>query len=452
MPVIKQKKTIEPTKLIVLSFLLVIVTGTILLSLPISSRDHSFTHPIDALFTATSATCVTGLAVYDTYSHWNTFGQVVIMLMLQIGGLGLVTFTSFFTFVSGKKMGLRSMQAASESVNTTGFSDVKQLVKSVMIISAICESIGAVLLMIYYVPKYGPKGIFFSFFHAISAFTNGGFDLMGIEVPGGSLAPVSSNPLVMFTIMALIVAGGMGFVVWTDIRNYGKTKKLVMQTKIVLIMTAILIVSGTVIFAVLEWNNPETIGNCGTGQKIVHSLFQSITFRTAGFSTVDIGKAEPLTKLAAICYMFIGVAPGSTGGGIKITTVAIVICTVISVVRNQPDTVMLGRRINKDLVYKSLSIIVLSATVTVISSLIFVHIGKAYDISVIDAVFEAASAFSTCGLSAGYTAVPDTFSRLILCLTMFIGRVGPVSFAISLTLGADKRPKNEVIPEGKLFV
>lgn len=150
--------------------------------------------------------------------------------------------------------------------------------------------------------------------------------------------------------------------------------------------------------------------------------------------------------------MFIGVAPGSTGGGIKITTVAIVICTVISVVRNQPDTVMLGRRINKDLVYKSLSIIVLSATVTVISSLIFVHIGKAYDISVIDAVFEAASAFSTCGLSAGYTAVPDTFSRLVLCLTMFIGRVGPVSFAISLTLGADKRPKNEVIPEGKLFV
>lgn len=273
MPVLKQKKTIEPTKLIVLSFLLVIVTGTILLSLPISSRDHSFTHPIDALFTATSATCVTGLAVYDTYSHWNTFGQVVIMLMLQIGGLGLVTFTSFFTFVSGKKMGLRSMQAASESVNTTGFSNVKQLVKSVMIISAICESIGAVLLMIYYVPKYGPKGIFFSFFHAISAFTNGGFDLMGIEVPGGSLAPVSSNPLVMFTIMALIVAGGMGFVVWTDIRNYGKTKKLVMQTKIVLIMTAILIVSGTVIFAVLEWNNPETIGNCGTGQKIVHSLF-----------------------------------------------------------------------------------------------------------------------------------------------------------------------------------
>ena len=193
MPVIKQKKAMNPTKLITLSFLLVIVTGAVLLMLPISSRSRTFTNPIDALFTATSATCVTGLNVFDTYTQWNLFGQIVILLLLQIGGLGLVTFTSFFTFATGKKVGLRTMQTASESVNSSGFSDVRQLVRSVMIISAVCEGIGALLLMIYFVPKYGWEGVFMAIFHAVSAFTNGGFDLMGIESPGTSLACVADN-------------------------------------------------------------------------------------------------------------------------------------------------------------------------------------------------------------------------------------------------------------------
>lgn len=452
MPVIKQKKAMNPTKLITLSFLLVIVTGAVLLMLPISSRSRTFTNPIDALFTATSATCVTGLNVFDTYTQWNLFGQIVILLLLQIGGLGLVTFTSFFTFATGKKVGLRTMQTASESVNSSGFSDVRQLVRSVMIISAVCEGIGALLLMIYFVPKYGWEGVFIAIFHAVSAFTNGGFDLMGIESPGTSLACVADNPLVMTVIMLLIISGGLGFVVWTDIKNYPKTKKLGLQSKIVLIMTAVLIVTGAMIFAVVEWHNPDTIGNDGFFQKLVHSLFQSVTFRTAGFSTVDTTKLEPLSQIAAVFYMFIGVAPGSTGGGIKITTFTIIVATVISVVKNQPDTVLLGRRISKDLVYKSLSIIVLSALIIGVTSLIFVNIGREYDISGTDAVFESVSAFSTCGLSAGVTNVPNPFTRLLLCLTMFIGRVGPVSFAITLTMGADKRPKNEVIPEGKIMV
>lgn len=453
MPVINNKtRVIKPMRTIVLSFLLVICIGTILLWLPISSKTREFTNLIDTFFTATSATCVTGLVIYDTYSHWSLFGQCIILLMIQIGGLGLVTFTSFFNFAIGKKLGLRSMQLASENVNSNGFNDVKSLVAIIFRISLSLETIGAIVLMTVFVPKYGPYGIFMSFFLSISAFCNAGFDLLGMEGQFSSLVHYAANPVVMITIMALIVCGGLGFVVWFDILNYKRTKKLVLHTKIVLITTAILITSGTLLVLLLEWANPATMADMSIPQKFVNALFQSITFRTAGFNTIDISKMHSLTKLVGIVYMFIGAAPGSTGGGIKITTISVIIMTVVCVMKNNSDTTLLGRKIDKDVVYKALSIVSLGTTAVIIASCTLYYSNYGTGLLGVDAAFESVSAFATVGLSVGATAICNTLSKVILCITMFIGRVGPVSLALSIAIGTQARNKNQVIPEGKIIV
>jgi len=454
MPVIKAKsKGLDPTKTIVLSFLLVILAGTFLLTMPFSSKAGQFTNPVTALFTATSATCVTGLVIEDTGTYWNVFGQLVILIMIQIGGLGLVTLTSFFNFAIGRKLELRSIQMASESINLSGFSDVKNIIKSIIKICAIFEISGAVLLMCAFVPKYGLKGIYISIFISISAFCNGGFDVIGsVEQPFVSLMPFYNNPIIMTVVPLLIICGGLGFVVWHDVWNYRKTKKLVLQSQLVLTTTAVLIVLGTLMFLLSEWDNPATLKHMTLIEKIGNSFFQSVTSRTAGFNTIDIEHMNPMTKLGTIMLMFIGVAPGSTGGGIKITTFMIVVMTIISVIKNKPDTIIMGRKIEKDAVYKSLAIIVLAGLVVFVTSLIILYTNPKYTISGLNASFEVVSGLSTTGLSVGVTAKTGIISRLALSLAMFIGRVGPVSLAISLTIKKEKRNKNEVFPEGKLMV
>lgn len=451
MPVIKQKsKTLRPASVIVMSFALVIATGAFLLTLPISSAEGKFTSPLTAVFTATSATCVTGLSVVDTGSYWSVFGQIVILLMIQIGGLGFVTLVSFFSFLIGKKMELHSIQVASESVNSSGFSDVKQLVKYVIRISAACEAAGALLLMTVFVPQYGAYGVYISVFLAISAFCNAGFDIMGhVAEPFCSLTSLNNDPVVMTVIPLLIIAGGLGFFVWMDIIGFRKKKRLSLQSKIVLLFTLILIVIGTVITFVTELDNSATIGNMSFGGKLANSFFYSVTMRTAGFNTFDNASMRSITKLFSLFLMFIGAAPGSTGGGIKVTTFAIIIMTVVSVIKNKSDTIILGRRIDRESVYKSLSIIVLSALVASVSSIIIFYSNT--DMAGIDVAYETVSAIATTGLSVGVSAASGAVSRIILCISMFIGRVGPVSFAISLSSG-DRHGKNEVYPEGKMMV
>ena len=451
MPVLKQKsKTPRPASVIVMSFALVIATGASLLTLPISSANGKFTSPLTAVFTATSATCVTGLSVVDTASYWSIFGQIIILLMIQIGGLGFVTLASFFNFLVRKKMELHSIQVASESVNSSGFSDAKQLIKYVIRISAACEAAGALLLMTVFVPKYGTYGVYISVFLAISAFCNAGFDILGhVSEPFCSLTALNTNPVVMTVIPLLIIAGGLGFFVWTDIIGFRKKKRLSLQSKIVLIFTLILIVIGMVITFITEWDNNETIGNMSLGSKLANSFFYSVTLRTAGFNTFDNAPMRSITKLFSIFLMFIGAAPGSTGGGIKITTFAIVIMTVVSVIKNKSDTIILGRRIDKESVYKSLSIIVLSALVASVSSIIIFYSNT--DMTGIDVAYETVSAIATTGLSVGVSAASGAVSRIILCISMFIGRVGPVSFAISIS-SSDRRGKNEIYPEGKMMV
>lgn len=442
----------SPARAICLSFFAVIAAGTLLLMLPVSSQDGRFTHLLDALFTATSATCVTGLVVFDTATKWSLFGQLVILALIQIGGLGLVTITTFFNLALGKRLGFRSIQRAQEAINVDGAMDINRMIRIVVKASLAAEGIGALLLLTVFVPKYGLHGVFISAFLAISAFCNAGFDILGFESQYISLTNYGSNPVVMLTITALIIVGGLGFVVWNDLLEYRKNRRLMLQSRVVLAITGILIVAGTAMFLLCEWNNPATLGSMSLGDKLWASYFQSVTTRTAGFNTIDIPNLNPITKTLSMVLMFIGAAPGSTGGGIKVTTIAVVVMTVMSVIRGGDDTVVMRHKVPKSTVYRSITILVLGGLLVIVAgSVMYFTIPENSIETGIDAMFEAVSAFATVGISSGVTAVANVPSKLILILTMFTGRVGPISFVLSLAAkGTDNR--NQVMPDGRIMV
>ncbi len=440
------------TRVISVSFAMVILAGTLLLMMPFSARDGHFTNPLDALFTATSATCVTGLIVFDTFTKWTTFGQIVILALIQIGGLGLVTFTTFFNVLIGRKLGLRSMQLAQESINSSSMVGITKLVKMVVLVSFLIEMIGMLSLCLTFVPKYGAQGVFISFFLAISAFCNAGFDILGREGEYSSLIHYNGNFNVILTIALLIIIGGLGFAVWNDLINYRKTKKLLLHTKIVLLCTGALIVVGTLAFLIIEWSNPATIGEMPFYKKVLNSFFQSVTLRTAGFNSIPLEPLNGLTKMVSIVLMFIGAAPGSTGGGIKVTTFMVIVMTVVSVVKGRDDTVILKRKVNKQVVYKSLSVMMIGVlAVATCSIIIFFTTSESHMVSGLDACFESVSAFATVGVSTGVTSIANVPSKIVLILSMFLGRVGPVSLALSLAMRGSGN-KKEVIPEGKIIV
>lgn len=446
--------TTSPARAICLSFFAVIAVGTLLLTLPISSQSRQFTSILDCLFTATSATCVTGLVVLDTGTYWSLFGQVTILALIQIGGLGLVTITTFFNIAIGKRLGFRSMQRAQEAMSLDGVMDINNMIQIIIKASFVVETTGALILMTVFVPKYGLEGLFISIFLAVSAFCNAGFDTLGaIDGPFASLTAYVGHPVVVLTITGLIILGGLGFLVWGDLMHYNKTKKLMLHSRVVLLLTAILIVSGTVLFLICEWQNPKTLQPLSTGDKLWAAYFQSVTTRTAGFNTIDIVAMNPLTKVIAMVLMFIGAAPGSTGGGIKVTTIAVVAMTVVSVIRGREDTIVMHRRVIKSTVYKSLSIVVLAALLVIgAASIIYFTTAESLLDTGIDAMFESVSAFATVGLSAGVTAIANVPSKLVLILTMFTGRVGPISFVLSLAAHYDGANKNEVVPDGRIMV
>ena len=436
----------RPVRVICLSFALVIFVGTVLLCLPISSKSRTFTPVINCLFTATSATCVTGLITYDTFLHWSRFGQIVIISLIQIGGLGLVTFASFFSVLVGKKLGLREMQLAQESINFSSMADVGRMLKGIIGTTAFFECLGGLLMCTVFVPKYGLEGIYISFFLAISAFCNAGFDVLGREGAYTSLCNYNGEPFVIYTIMALIVVGGLGFVVWHDIANFRRTRKLTLQTRVVLVMTAILIVSGACFFWIYEWNN--TMAHLTFSEKIAAGFMQSITCRTCGFNSIDLAAMNPITKGLATALMFIGAAPGSTGGGVKVTTFAVVMMTVVSVLKNREDVVIWSRRVDKSDVDKALPIRVLGLTLVFGVSFAISVLQPAF--SFLDITFEVTSAFATVGCTIGLSSVADNISKLLLISLMYLGRVGPVSFGISFAGGSGAR--KEIIPDGQIAV
>ena len=429
---------------------MVILIGTVLLMLPISSRGGQFTSFNDALFTATSATCVTGLVVHDTYLYWSPFGQIVILALIQIGGLGLVTFATFFNMIIGRKLGLRNMDLAKESVNTDSFGDVRALVKTIFALTFTVEAIGAVLLATVFIPRYGGiTGLAKSIFVSISAFCNAGFDLMGVEGEYSSLTTFADSPVVLLTVAALVITGGLGFIVWKDVARWRRTRHLEMHTKVVLIMTMVLLVGGTIGFLGAEWGNPNTLGPMSFFDKLLNSFFQSVTVRTAGFNAIDQAGMTDLAKVYAIVLMFIGAAPAGTAGGIKVTTLAVIVMTVVCVIKGENDTIICRRRVEYKAVYKALALFFLALMVVVLSSMMM-HFTLDQQANTIDVVFEEVSAFGTVGLSAGITGQLSTASRWVLILSMFLGRVGPVSLALSLAMHTTGR--KEVIPSGKILI
>lgn len=437
------------TQTICSSFLLVIAVGTLLLTLPISSRTGRL-GVIDAMFTATSATCVTGLVVRDTWSQFSLFGQVVILMLIQVGGLGLVTLTSFFALAARRRMGFRDLRLLGESVSADGLSKATEVLKIVIKLAAAFEAVGIVLLLFAFVPQFGAEGVWVSMFTAISAFCNAGFDLFGRFGAYSSLVPYVNNYYVQAVIMFMIMAGGLGFMVWVELAEYRKKRRLSLHAKVVLQFSVIFWVGGAVLLALLEWSNPRTMGGLSVPGKIMAALFQSVSTRTAGMNTIDLAACSPISKLLMSVLQFIGAAPGSTGGGVKVTTFAVLILTIRSVAQGRDDCVIGGHHIESKTVYRALTIIVIGA-VAAFGSAVVVYYNTAETVSVIDCIFESCSAFGTVGLSVGVTGQLNTGAKLLYMACMFMGRVGPVSLAISLTAKPDDN-KRKVLPVGHINV
>lgn len=431
------------------SFLLVIAVGTLLLTLPISSRTGRL-GVIDAMFTATSATCVTGLVVRDTWSQFSLFGQVIILMLIQVGGLGLVTLTSFFALAARRRMGFRDLRLLGESVSADGLSKATEVLKIVIKLAAAFEAVGIVLLLFAFVPQFGAEGVWVSVFTAISAFCNAGFDLFGRFGAYSSLVPYVNNYYVQAVIMFMIMAGGLGFMVWVELAEYRKKRRLSLHAKVVLQFSVIFWVGGAVLLALLEWSNPRTMGGLPVPGRIMAALFQSVSTRTAGMNTIDLAACSPISKLLMSVLQFIGAAPGSTGGGVKVTTFAVLILTIRSVAQGRDDCVIGGHHIESKTVYRALTIIVIGA-VAAFGSAVVVYYNTAETVSVIDCIFESCSAFGTVGLSVGVTGQLNTGAKLLYMACMFMGRVGPVSLAISLTAKPDDN-KRKVLPVGHINV
>lgn len=449
----EKMKTTAPIRLIVISFILLIVMGTLLLMLPIASKGAP-TAPVDAFFTATSATCVTGLAVYDTYTHWSIFGQGIILLLIQLGGLGLSTFAVGFTLLVRRKLGIRELTIVSEASGGSML-DMASLLRLMLGFTFSCELIGALLLMCRFVPLFGVDGIWPSFFISISAYCNAGFDILGFIPGNSSISTFAGDPLVSLTISGLIIIGGLGFVVVQDIYQCQiatrfrrkDAVKVNFHTQICLRITALLLLIGTLIFMIFEFNT--TMGHLSFFEKLNAAFFQSTNTRTAGFASVDIAAESEITKIFTVILMFIGGCPGSTAGGIKVTTLVVLVATVVSTIRGKEDSSVLGHRFSSRQVYRSLTVVVLAFCLIFVDAGIISLLNS--HVTVLDAVVEATSAFGTVGLSASVTPTLDWFSKVLLGMTMFIGRVGPLSFGLSIMMR--HKAKGEAIqPEGRMLI
>jgi trk system potassium uptake protein len=423
-------KRLTPSQVLVIGFALTILTGAVLLSLPISTESGKPLPFIDALFTSTSAVCVTGLVVVDTATTYNTFGEVVIMLLIQIGGLGFMTFGTFFAILVGKKIGFRERLILREAFNQINISGVVRLVLMVLAITLVIESLGFIVLAIRFIPEWGwEKGLYYALFHSVSAFNNAGFDLFGDYEKFSSLTRYVGDPIVNLTISSLFILGGIGFIVILELVQYRVTKRLSLHTKLVLTMTAFLIFVGTIIILATEWTNPATLGELSFGDKLLSSYFQSVTPRTAGFNTLNIADMYPATLFFIILLMFVGASPGSTGGGIKTTTLTTILLAVWSMIRGRDNVVTYRRRIPYDQVYKALTVTVAALTLVIMVTMLLTITEHA---DILTALFETVSAFGTVGLTMGLTPELTVAGKILIILTMFAGRLGPLTIAVAI--------------------
>lgn len=438
---------LNPAQILVLGFAFIILVGAILLSTPFVTQTGESTGFLKALFTSTSAVCVTGLVVVDTGTHWNMAGQIIILILIQIGGLGIMTMATSVALIIGRKISLRSRLIMQEALNQFTIQGVVRLTKYIILTTFLIEGIGAFFLAMNFIPEYGlGKGIFFGIFHSISAFCNAGFDIIG---GGRSLTPYTENLSVNFIVMSLIILGGLGFTVIIDIFRSKSYRKLTLHSKIVIVMTVSLILIGFVLFFLLEFNNPNTMGNLSWKGKFTASMFQSVTTRTAGFNTIDLAQMHDSSKLLTVILMFIGGSPGSTAGGMKTTTVALVILLIVSVVRGRQDVEFSKRRISYDNVNRALTVVGVGLSLGFVVTFLLSITEKGTDF--ITLLFEAISALGTVGLSLGFTSSLTPFGQLIIIFTMFAGRVGALTIVFAL---AAKQQNKALIryPESKVSV
>ena len=425
----KMIRRLTQTQMIVIGFCLVILSGTILLMLPISTREGVVTPPIDALFTTVSASCVTGLIIADTYQYWSIFGQIVIISLIQIGGLGFMTIGVFFAVVLRKKIGLWVRGTHQESVNIMQTGGIVRLAKKIIIGTAVFEGTGALILSIHFsrTMDWG-QAVYYGIFHSVSAFCNAGFDLMGKDGEYISLTGYSGDWTVNLVIMLLIIIGGIGFFIWNDLsENKLHFRRWKLHTKITILMTLALVFGGAAVLFVLEYNN--TLAGRPLDEQILCSLFGSVTARTAGFNTVDTAALTDSSKLFTALLMFIGGSPGSTAGGIKTTTFVVLAASVYSGLFDKRECSMFGRRLSRDVVRKASTVLCTNLMLCVTAVLIIV---TATSLDVTDVIFEVASAMGTVGMSAGITRDMDAVSKISLIFLMFCGRVGSMTFALSL--------------------
>ena len=433
----KKRFSLSTTHMIMLSFLAVILVGSLLLSLPISSANGKAVPYLDALFTATTATCVTGLVTLPTVTAWSVFGHVIILVLIQVGGLGVITIMSAIMILLQKRMGINSRLLLQDALNLNSLSGIVRFVKRVLLGTFLVEGIGALLYMIVFVPEYGLRGVWISVFTAISAFCNAGIDI----IAENSLCSYATNPLINAVTGLLIIFGGIGYVVWWDMMGFGKRtaqKKylrfcnLSLHSKIAIVTTLILIFGGGVLILLFEYDNPLTIGDLSLFDKIQVSLFQSISTRTAGFATVPQQNLTNASSILCLLLMFIGGSPVGTAGGIKTVTVTVLVVSAIATIQDKQEVSMFNRNISKQMVNKAVAVTLMSFTIMLTSAILLSAVSGA---DALDILFETVSATATVGLTRDLTPYLNSAGKMIIIGTMYLGRVGPISLALALNSG-----------------
>lgn len=440
----------HPTRIVFLGFIYLILFGAVLLNMPFSSISGKSIGFLNALFTSTSATCVTGLVVVDTYSHWTIFGKTVILILIQLGGIGFMSIAALFSFMIGRTITLKERLVMSESVGFEKNQGVVNLFKRILLFTFIFELIGAILYSFRFVPIFGGlEGIYRSIFHSVSAFCNAGFDLLGSFGEFGSLTPFKTDWLINITTMLLIIIGGIGFIVIDDLfKSRFRFKKMSLHSKVVIITSLLLIFIGFLSILIFESSNQETLKNASFSETFLVSMFQSVTARTAGFNTINLAKLTDASLLVMMILMFIGGSPGSTAGGVKTSTIAIIVFTAWSVLRGNSNVNLFGRQINSFTVLKALVVLVLGILIILIGTTLLLTFDGA---TLKESIFEVISAFGTVGVTLGITPALSEISKIILIFIMFLGRVGIMTTALALSTKAYNTNAFEY-PEGKIYI
>ncbi len=430
---IRRSRQLSATRVIALTFLLIIVFGALLLCLPVASRSGKSCGFLDALFTATSATCVTGLTRFDTWSQFSGFGQIVVICLIQVGGLGFMSVATMLVFLMRRKVGLKQRMVIAQSLSVSDMDGVVRLQKWVLIGSFSIEAVGALLLTLRFLPEYGfLTALKWGVFHAVSAFCNAGFDIFGQISPGTSLMIFQSDPVVLLTLSALVILGGLGFLVWQDVMTARQFKKMTIYTRLVLLATVTLLLSGMAAVALTEWNNPDTLGSMPVADKLLNSFFQSVTLRTAGFFSFDQAAMSDGTKAICAVLMLVGGSSGSTAGGIKTVTVMVLLLFLMSRARNKSSVTVFKRTIPSAQVLDAMTITGIVAGLAVMGA---IFISLTSPVSFINALYEAVSAIATVGITAGATGSLSIAAQIMIIVFMYFGRVGILTISLGFLMG-----------------